>query len=96
MIRVVYLSCNIKLRSLYIKLHCCLNLNGNLKYLWKPFSSVLIIVSMNLFDKLVIVTCDPVMEGLNSLRKGIGVLIFFFVFFKFKLWVEDWIDLVKS
>ena len=51
---------------------------------------------MNLFDKLVIVTCDPVMEGLNSLWEGIGVLDFLFVFFKFKLWDEDWIYLVTS
>ena len=57
------MSCNFEMRSLYIKLHCCLNLNGNWKYFWNPFYSVLIIVSMNLFDQLVIVTCDPIMEG---------------------------------
>ena len=60
---VVDLSCNIELGSLYIKLHCCLNLNGDYKYLWKSFSPVLITVSMNLFNRLVIVIFDPVMEG---------------------------------
>ena len=44
------LSCNIEFRSLNIKLHLCLNLSGDWKYLWKPFSLVLITVSMNFFD----------------------------------------------
>ena len=57
------LSCNIELRQLYIMLHFFLNLSGIWKYSWKPCYLVLIIVSMNLFDQLVIVTCDPVMEG---------------------------------
>ena len=62
-IRIVDLSCNIELGSLYIKLHLCLNLSGIWKYFWNPFYSVLITVSMNLFDQLVIVTCDSIMEG---------------------------------
>ena len=58
------MSCNIELEFFfYIKLHLCLNLSGDWNYLWKPFYSVLITVSMNLFDQLVIVICDPVMEG---------------------------------
>ena len=36
-IRVVDLSYNIELGSLYIKLHLCMNLKENLKYLWKTF-----------------------------------------------------------
>ena len=38
-------------------------LKGDWNYLWKPFYLVLITVSMNLFDQLVIVVCDPVIEG---------------------------------
>ena len=37
----------------------------------KPYYSVLITVSMNLFDQLVIITCDPVMEGKAPSRKGL-------------------------
>ena len=51
------------LGSLYIKFHCFLNLNGDYKYFWKPFYLVLITFLMNLFDQLVIVICDPIMEG---------------------------------
>ena len=57
------MSYNIELGSLKIKLHFCLNLSGIWKFFLKPFYSVLITVAMNLFDQLVIVTCDPVMEG---------------------------------
>ena len=63
MVRVVHLSYNIKLGSFYIKIHCCLNLSGDWKYFSKPFCSVLITVAMNLVDQLVIVSCDPIMEG---------------------------------
>ena len=38
-------------------------LEWKLEISMKPFSSVLTTVSMDLFDQLVIVTCDPVMEG---------------------------------
>ena len=62
-IKIVDLSYNFELGSLYIKLHLCLNLNGIWKYLWKPLYSVLITPSMNLLNQLVIVICDPVMEG---------------------------------
>ena len=57
------MSCNIELGSLYIKLHLCLNLSGDWKYLCSPFYSVLITFSMNLFDQLVIVAYDLVIEG---------------------------------
>ena len=36
-IRVVDLSCNIELGSLYIELHLCVNLSGIWKFFWKPF-----------------------------------------------------------
>ena len=57
------MSCNIELGSLYIKLHLCLNLSGDWKYLWNPFYLVFITVSINVFDQQVIVACDPLMEG---------------------------------
>ena len=46
------------------------------------FYSILIIVSMNLFDQLVIVTCDPIMKGLTPSRKG---LVFGYNFVVFKM-----------
>ena len=62
-IRIVNMSCNIELGSLYIKLHFCMNLSGIWKYFYNPFYSVLITVSMNLFNQLEFVACDPFMEG---------------------------------
>ena len=48
-----------------------MNLSGYCKYLWNPFHSILIIVSMNLVDQLVILICDPAMEGYAPFGKGL-------------------------
>ena len=38
-------------------------LEWDLDLFWNPFYSVLITFLMNLFDHLVIVTCDPIIKG---------------------------------
>ena len=52
-----------ELNSLCIKFHFCLNSSG----VWIFFFGInffnLISISMNLFDPLVIVICNPVMKG---------------------------------
>ena len=58
-IKVVDLTCNIELGSLKNKFHLCLNIKETRNIYGKPFS----LVSINLFNQLVIVICDPVMEG---------------------------------
>ena len=51
-----------ELRSLYIEFHLCLNASAE----FRNFSGIqlfgLITISINLFDQLVIVICDLVME----------------------------------
>ena len=46
-----------------MKLHFYLNLSEIWSHLWNSVYSFLITFSMNLFDQLVIINCDPVMEG---------------------------------
>ena len=60
--RVVDPRWNEELRSLYIKFHLCLNSSGIWKFFLNSFYLVLLTVSMNLFDQLVIDICDLVME----------------------------------
>ena len=47
---------------------------------------------MNLFDQLVIINCDPNMEG--SFWEGIGVLIIILYCLDECYWFEYWIDLI--
>ena len=51
-----------ELKSLYIKFHLCLNFKWNLENFLKSNLFSLITISMNWFDQLVIVICDPVMK----------------------------------
>ena len=50
------------LKSLYIKFHFCLNVRGIWKIFMKSSLFNLMTISMNLFDQLVIVICDPIMK----------------------------------
>ena len=50
-----------ELRSLYIEFYFCLNSSGIWKFFFEYTLFSLITISMNLFDQLVIVICDPVM-----------------------------------
>ena len=45
------------------------------------FSSTLITISMNLFDQLVIVICDPYLRGSASSRKSLSLGILFVVLY---------------
>ena len=52
-----------ELRSLYIEFHLCLNSRGILNFFFQSTLFNLITISMNLFNQLVIVIRDPIMEG---------------------------------
>ena len=52
-----------ELRSLYIEFHLCLNSSGIWEFFLESNLFSLNTISMNLFDQLVIVICDPVIEG---------------------------------
>ena len=52
-----------ELRSLYIEFHLCLNSSGILNFFFQSTLFNLITISMNLFNQLVIVIRDPIMEG---------------------------------
>ena len=52
-----------ELRSLYTEFHFYLNSSKIWNFFWESILLILIIISMNLFDQLVILICDPVMEG---------------------------------
>ena len=43
------------------------------------FSSVLVTISMNLFDQLVIFICKPVMEGYGASRKNLLLGLLFVI-----------------
>ena len=58
----------------------CLNLNGIWEFFWTLFFfSVLMTISMNLFNQLVIVICDPYLRGLTSSRKNLSLGLLFVV-----------------
>ena len=61
-ILVVDLSCNIQLVFFVYQVPFIFELKGNMETFMEPFSSVLITITMNLFNQLVIVVCDLVME----------------------------------
>ena len=48
---------------MYFKLLFCLNFNGIWEFSGIHLSSILITISMNLSDQLVIVICDPDLNG---------------------------------
>ena len=57
-------------------LKLCLNLHGILEFFWTSFFfSILMTISMNLFDQLVVVICDPDLRGsapfVNNMSLGL-------------------------
>ena len=56
-----------------------LNLNEIWEFLWNLLFSVLITISMNLLDQLVIVICDPDLRGLAPFRKNMSLGLLFVV-----------------
>ena len=56
-----------------------LNLNEIWEFLWNSFFSVLITISMNLLDQLVIVICDPDLRGLAPFGKNLSLGLLFVV-----------------
>ena len=60
-------------------LKLCLNLNGIWEFFWTSFFffSVLIEISMNFFDELVIVICDPYLRGSAPSKKNLSLVLLF-------------------
>ena len=70
-------------------------LKWNLENFLESNLFTLITISMNLFDQLVIVICDLVMEGSAPSRKKFGVLMIVCCI-KFYFGYENWIDLIGT
>ena len=62
-------------------LNLCLNFNRIWEFFWNSFFffSVLITISMNMFDQLVVVICDPYLRGSAPSRKNLSLGLLFVV-----------------